>query len=113
MPTERWRIENADKLRRYRRKWYSRNKTHAINKTLKRKQNMRKWLSKYKGNLCCIQCGENHIACLEFHHKNPNEKDLTISATITQGWGKLRILEEISKCEVYCSNCHRKLHFDD
>jgi hypothetical protein len=56
-------------------------------------------------------CPENHPACLDFHHKNPKQKDFEIACAIRQGWTKPRILEEIEKCIVVCSNCHRKLHW--
>lgn len=70
----------------------------------------RKWLKEYKTTLFCIQCGETHPACLEFHHRNPNEKKFEISEC--GGRSKERVLLEIAKCNVLCANCHRKLHWD-
>jgi hypothetical protein len=69
------------------------------------------WIKEQKASLTCVECGEDHIACLDFHHRDPNEKDCTLAwAAIQKGWGKKRILEEMAKCDVLCSNCHRKLH---
>lgn len=43
---------------------------------------------------------------MDFDHKDPLEKSFNISrATRTHSIPKL--LEEIAKCEVVCSNCHR------
>lgn len=63
--------------------------------------------------LKCEQCGENHPACLDFHHINPVSKDLEVSALVARGHSIDRIKKEIEKCKVLCSNCHRKLHWDD
>lgn len=44
----------------------------------------------------------------DFHHLNPSEKDVD--------WSKLRlksdesIKNELNKCVLLCSNCHRKRH---
>lgn len=65
----------------------------------------------YKRGLNCQECGENHIACLDFHHKNPDEKEFEIS----QRYGTKSIeiiMNEIAKCDVLCANCHRKLHYN-
>ena len=70
------------------------------------------WFQELKGSLVCIKCGENHIACLDFHHRDPNEKEMGISYTLYK-WGKKRIMAEIEKCDVLCSNCHRKFHFEE
>lgn len=60
----------------------------------------------------CRECGEKHPACLEFHHRDPSQKELTLASKMGQlGMGKL--LAEIAKCDVLCSNCHRKLHWDE
>lgn len=69
-----------------------------------------KWYILFKQTLKCSNCPENHPACLEFHHKNPKEKSFNISSMIGR-LSKKKILEEVKKCIVLCSNCHRKLHY--
>ncbi len=65
----------------------------------------------YKTTISCQICGENHLACLDFHHKTKNDKKLRISRQI--GWMSFeKVLEEIKRCDVLCANCHRKLHYD-
>lgn len=58
-------------------------------------------------------CGENHPACIEFHHEDRTQKEYSVSSMVCGGWSIKRILEEISKCTPMCSNCHRKLHYDE
>jgi len=67
---------------------------------------------KYKGSEC-VDCGlkypDEPYVIFDFHHTNPKNKDVD--------WGKLRlkapnkIYEEIDKCDLLCSNCHRKRHY--
>lgn len=57
----------------------------------------------------CIKCGESHPATLDFHHINPNEKDQDIAKMTS----RKKILEESKKCIILCSNCHRKLHWNE
>jgi tellurite resistance-related uncharacterized protein len=74
----------------------------------------RKWYNEYKQNLKCSLCDENHIACLEFHHTEPDKKDFNISEALGRlNLDKNKILEEINKCIVLCSNCHKKLHWNE
>lgn len=101
-------IENA---RASRRKWYLNNKEKAIRRVKERKAEIREWLVSYRKTLQCKICGEDDIACLDFHHTNPSVKDMSIGSVAANGWGKERILKEIEKCDVLCSNCHRKLHY--
>lgn len=64
-------------------------------------------LIEYKGGKCQI-CGYNKcISALEFHHKNPEEKDFTISGQ-SKSFEKLKA--EADKCILVCSNCHREIH---
>lgn len=64
----------------------------------------------YKGK-DCIRCGYNRcIAALEFHHRDPSEKDFKISLTRNQyRWEQVKL--ELDKCDLVCSNCHKELHF--
>jgi hypothetical protein len=77
-----------------------------------RRLKIRKWLIEYKSHLKC-KCGENDIACLVFHHKDPSKKEINIGEAINRGWSIKRLTKELMKCEVMCSNCHRKLHYAD
>jgi hypothetical protein len=97
----------------YQRAWYSRNaeKARAWNKS--RRIKMHDWWIEFKKTLSCKICGESHPACLDFHHKDPNEKEINIGNVLSLGWSKDRILKEITKCDVLCANCHRKHHWDE
>lgn len=68
-------------------------------------------LQNLKRTLKCNRCPENHPAVLDFHHTDPNAKELAVSCMVQKGFGLKKIQEEISKCEVLCSNCHRKHHW--
>lgn len=76
-----------------------------------RDKKIKEWLKEYKSNLKCGICGENHPACLDFHHINPAEKKFAIGRIKDfPGWTLLK--NEIAKCRVLCSNCHRKKHYE-
>jgi len=101
-----------EKLRAYRRKWYANNKTHAKEKLKSNRAQIKEWFDELKQGLSCKQCSENHPACLDFHHKDSNSKEINVSLAVHECWSKERIMKEIEKCEVLCSNCHRKLHYE-
>ncbi len=59
----------------------------------------------------CVCCDYHRCnRALEFHHRNPDEKDSglgDIRATI-RSWK--RIVEEAKKCVLVCSVCHAEIH---
>ena len=66
-------------------------------------------LIKVCGNQCNI-CGYNRaISALEFHHINPEEKEYALASMGTCHQLE-KDLEEIKKCILVCSNCHREIH---
>lgn len=71
---------------------------------------MLEWWRAFKATLSCEECGESHPDCLDFHHKDPAEKEMWLHQIGSRGWGRERILGEVAKCRVLCCNCHRKLH---
>jgi hypothetical protein len=71
------------------------------------------WLVEYRVSKGCKNCGEKHPACLDFHHINRNKHAANFSGLVNLGYGKARLIKEISKCDVLCSNCHRKLHWEE
>lgn len=56
----------------------------------------------------CEFCPEKENVCLDFHHRNPTDKDFQISNYKNSKFEKIK--EEVAKCVVVCSNCHRKIH---
>jgi hypothetical protein len=107
-------------FREYNKGWYRRHKKRLLEKRREHYEELKLWLRRYKSKLCCVECGENHPACLQFHHRNRAEKSFTISHIIGRTHISIKSLEkEISKCEVLCGNCHaihhwRETHdFDD
>ena len=65
----------------------------------------------YKGGKCEL-CGyKKCIWALDFHHKNPKEKDFSIAQNSTFKWEKIKL--ELDKCIMICSNCHREKHYEE
>jgi predicted nucleic acid-binding Zn ribbon protein len=85
------------------------NRCKNIYYVTKRRKDLKKALVEYKGGIC-ENCGYNKcIAALDFHHKNPKEKEFGLSQ---RGLTKsLEILKkEADKCLLLCANCHRETH---
>lgn len=77
----------------------------SIRRAVKRK------LVKLKGG-CCEICGyDKCIAALEFHHSDPSEKELELSASLNFSEKDIKnLISEVDKCILVCSNCHREIH---
>lgn len=59
----------------------------------------------------CLDCGENHPACLQFHHLNSAEKLFSVQRALAEKKSMELIIAEIKKCVVLCANCHAKRHW--
>lgn len=93
------------------RKHYLENKQYYRDKHNRHRAKVFALFRDWKKDKVCSICGEDHVACIVLHHRNPNEKQGGISYLISRGWGWNRILDEILKCDILCANCHRKLHY--
>lgn len=60
----------------------------------------------------CTRCGYNKCqAAMDFHHRDPSQKDFTIGS---QRWEDLeKVKPELDKCDLLCRNCHAEVHFSD
>lgn len=59
----------------------------------------------------CEKCGYHKCTkALDFHHRDPKEKEFRISSGKSIGWEKTK--KEIEKCDLLCSNCHREIHHE-
>jgi hypothetical protein len=65
----------------------------------------------YKGGKC-IHCGYKKCpAALDFHHVDPTKKLFGIAQGIVKYcWQKIQ--DELDKCDLVCSNCHREIAYE-
>lgn len=93
----------------YQRDWYEKNKQKVRNKSkisnLKSRKRNQKFILEYLANHPCVHCGELDPIVLDFDHLR--DKELGVGTLISTS-SLERIKKEISKCQVLCSNCHRK-----
>jgi len=94
----------ADHYEKYRDEYRIRAKTRRI---LKRAE-LRETMVKYLSDKACVICGESDIRTLEFDHLNPSEKSFGIARGMHDFSDWTTILDEIQKCRILCSNCHKK-----
>ncbi len=75
----------------------------------KRRTKVKQKLIDLKGGKCQV-CGYSRCAdALEFHHRDPKEKDFAVNSNrAALRFDKL--VAEIEKCDLLCSTCHREEH---
>ena len=97
------------------RRWYAKHSEKQIQKVKSRKILLRNQLNSWKKTLACVQCGENHPQCLEFHHSDPATKEgEPANMYATKGWSIGRLIDYLAThCVVLCANCHRKHHANE
>ena len=82
--------------------YYKKQKERALSRKME--------LISMKGGKCEI-CGyDKNIAALDFHHINPEEKDFQLDSRHLSNTSTIKIMEELDKCILVCSNCHREIH---
>lgn len=65
----------------------------------------------YKGSKC-LDCTHSYpnqpYVIFDFHHRDPSKKDADWNKLKKRSWNK--ITQELDKCDLLCSNCHRIRH---
>src|SRR5574338_916896 len=100
--------KDIQKRRDYHKRWHEANKVKSNLKIAAwRADKKRRGLELLGGS--CIICGYNktHFS-LDFHHKNPNEKEFNLSDLRSASWEKYE--KELRKCIILCRNCHGEVH---
>jgi 5-methylcytosine-specific restriction endonuclease McrA len=76
--------------------------------TIERGRTNKEIYIKYKGGKC-ERCNYNLCyEALDFHHIDPLEKDPNFSSI--RYWGLEKAKNELDKCMLLCSRCHREKH---
>ena len=84
----------------------NRPKTRKKSKDLRVKR--RDFIVNYLATRCCVDCGEKDPVVLEFDHL-PGAIKLGEVARMVQRYKMEAVKIEMSKCEVRCCNCHRRM----
>ena len=96
--------------REYQKEWYKRNKEEHIKKVRawdEKRLNEMKTIALDRKKSGCVACGYNiHPVALDFHHIK--DKKFEIGTAYSRLPMNIeRFIEELDKCIVLCSNCHR------
>jgi hypothetical protein len=103
---------------KYHREWYHKNKTTVLPRKRKRQNKWVRFIRHIKDEikliLGCVKCGyAAHPRALDFHHRDHSSKDFEVSTGAGQAISLDTLLNEISKCDVICANCHRILTHEE
>ena len=101
---------NKDKQKEAQHRWYIQHKERLMSKQKKGRKDRSLWFDELCKGIHCRVCLESERCALDFHHVDPNTKEYGISNLIRRRSKPEKILAEVRKCVVLCSNCHRKYH---
>lgn len=78
-----------------------------------KKRKLKKMLIEYKGGKC-QKCGYDKCdGALQFHHRNPEEKEFGLGGINLNdtNFSIDKVYEEVDKCDLLCANCHAEAHY--
>ena len=86
-------------------RFYNNNKEKRLFSSQLRREKQKEFLDSLK-NKPCTDCGLTFPpCCMDFDHRDPTTKIKGVSQMVC--FKLERLMEEISKCDLVCSNCHR------
>lgn len=93
-------------MKQYRKDHYHNNKTPYLDRAKAQKASIKAILKDLKEKDPCADCGVRYpYYVMHYDHLGLEEKILEISRLRQQG-NLAKLLREIEKCELVCSNCH-------
>jgi hypothetical protein len=96
------------KRRECHKRYYLRNKELYRKKNIRRRKELVAFVISLKQKPC-MDCGIKYPHyVMDFDHRDKKTKLASIcSMTLLHSYSKKKILEEVEKCDLVCSNCHR------
>lgn len=87
---------------------YVKNKKKYLERNRKKIRDLLDFINKYR-NKPCLDCKKTYpIYIMDFDHREGTHKIKEVTKMVwSQRFSKEKILKEIEKCDVVCSNCHR------
>ena len=90
---------------------YAKNRANYYANRDKQRKLLKAYILDVRKSSKCLRCGESRWYVLDFHHRDPKEKDDNITNLVYCSGSKKRIDAEIAKCDILCANCHREIHY--
>ena len=107
-------FSNREKQREASRRHYEKHRERVIESAKKyskiARDRIRAYITTHLKTNPCVDCGETDAIVLEFDHVT--SKDFNISDAARKGVSMKKLRDEIAKCEVRCSNCHRRKTYE-
>jgi hypothetical protein len=98
--------KDSEKEHACKRRWYENNREVYLNRNRRKKEFLRNIMREQKAKPCA-DCGKEFpFYVMDFDHRDGEEKMAHVSKLV-QRMNLQRLLNEIAKCDVVCSNCHR------
>ena len=92
--------------KKFTRSHYRRNKRQYIDRSIRAKEMRREYVRQVKSRPCA-DCGVQYpYYVMDFDHREGEEKSFEMNRVIYVTMRALK--QEIEKCDVVCSNCHRE-----
>lgn len=93
--------------RRYYQKSKERRRAMTYECTRRQREKTKKWFEEIRTNKPCTDCGNIYpYYVMDFDHL-PQYNKIKCVSTFASGGSQKRMEQEIKKCELVCSNCHR------
>jgi hypothetical protein len=91
----------------FNRDYYQERRDDILKKARRQSREVREFVDQLKKNKLCVDCGISYPTyVMDFDHREGTSKVESVSRLATMA-SKARILEEVAKCDLVCSNCHR------
>ena len=104
--------ENIDRKRERNRRYYETHKEQESARSIAKSKalvaKIKSYLAAYLASHPCVDCGEADITVLDFDHRVPAEKLFRLSDARRGKYRPALVEQEVAKCDVRCSNCHRR-----
>ena len=91
----------------YGKRYYRANKAKFQERNERRRAEHLAWVSTLRAKPCMDCGGSFPPCCMDFDHREGEEKTAAVADLVRRSYSKEAILAEIAKCDLVCANCHR------
>jgi len=104
-----WRAANPEREKEIERRAYEKNKAAILKRSAHyRRRQVAKLVAQFKEGRPCTDCRQVFPPCvMDFDHRPGVIKCFDLKGQNMSRYALARVMEEIAKCDLVCSNCHR------